>query len=70
MVKAELMLLDNYDLFVDGKHLKPSNCYYYSSSPLHVLYNTNCPDSLKEKIEDILEKYSVPAEEDIDQPTA
>lgn len=57
MVKAELMQLDKENVLVDGKELKPSNCYYFGSNPLHVLYNTNCPESLKEKIETILEKY-------------
>lgn len=58
MVKAELMQLDNESLLLDGKYIKPSNCYYFGSNPLHVLYNTNCPESLKEKIETILDKYS------------
>ena len=63
MVKAELMQLDNENLLLDGKYIKPSNCYYFGSNPLHVLYNTNCPESLKEKIETILEKYSDTNEE-------
>lgn len=63
MVKAELMQLDEKNVLVDGKELRPSNCYYFGSNPLHILYNTNCPESLKEKIEHILEKYSDTDEE-------
>ncbi|UAY51225.1 hypothetical protein [Ferruginibacter albus] len=57
-VKAELEELDNAFIEVNGKQLKPSSCYYIGYNPPHILYNTNCPDSLKLHIEKILSKYT------------
>jgi hypothetical protein len=37
--------------------MKPSQCYTFSLNPPHVLFNTNCPDSLREKVPAILLKY-------------
>lgn len=62
-LQAELHELEANDIIIDGKHLKPSNCYYVGSNPLHILYNTNCPDTLKQSIENILAKYK-PTDED------
>ena len=56
-VKAELDELDRELIEVDGNRLKPSQCYHFDVSPVHVLFNTNCPDSLKEKVRAILSKY-------------
>ena len=49
--------LDHETIQIDGASLKPSECYYFSSDPLHVLFNTNCPETLKEKISGIVKKY-------------
>lgn len=56
-IKAELDQLDQDAVIIDGIHLKPSQCYHFDIDPLHVLFNTNCPDSLKEKVQSILSKY-------------
>ena len=56
-IKAELQALDNENVQVEDKSIKPSSCYYFGSNPAHILYNTNCPDSLKEKINAIISKY-------------
>lgn len=56
-VKAELDELDRELIEVDGSRLKPSQCYHFDVSPVHVLFNTNCPDSLKLKVQSILSKY-------------
>jgi hypothetical protein len=56
-VKSELGELDREFVEVAGKRLKPSQCYRFETNPLHVLFNTNCPDSLKERVETILFKY-------------
>jgi len=58
-VRNELSRLDEMEVMVDGKPVKPSTCYYFGSSPLHVLYNLNCPDKLKEIIQDIIQKHVV-----------
>ena len=63
LIRAELSLLDNDLVEVDGNQLKPSQCYRFELDPLHVLFNTNCPDHLREKVESILFKY-VSADED------
>lgn len=61
-LRAELDLLDEELLPVEGRMLKPSQCYYLETDPPHVLFNTNCPDALREKIETILLKYLPPDE--------
>ncbi|MFT3680155.1 MAG: hypothetical protein QM791_07765 [Ferruginibacter sp.] len=57
MLKKELSQLDECSIDIDGKNLRAGSCYYIGYNPLHVLYNTNCPESLKEKIESIISKY-------------
>lgn len=56
-VKAELGELDQQFVEIDGKRLKPSQCYRFDLDPAHVLFNTNCPDDLKKKVQSILSKY-------------
>lgn len=57
LIKEELKKLDESNVVVDGKNIKPCNCYYFDSNPLHVLYNINCPESLKREIERIIKTY-------------
>jgi hypothetical protein len=56
--KEELGELERELVQIDGKHLKPSQCYRFNVDPVHVLFNTNCPDSLKKKINSIIAKYT------------
>ena len=56
-MKSELRELDNDAIEIEGKTLKPSQCYRMEMDPVHIMFNTNCPESLKEKIENILAKY-------------
>jgi hypothetical protein len=56
-IQAELNELDRDLVDVDGLRLKPSQCYHFDINPTHVLFNTNCPDSVKEKVHAILSKY-------------
>jgi len=56
-LKAELDLLDQNLVEIDGIKLKPSKCYYFGTNPGHILINTNCLESLKEKVKSILLKY-------------
>ena len=56
-VKAELSELERILVEIDGKKLKPSQCYRFDADPAHVLFNTNCPDDLRKKINAILSKY-------------
>jgi len=57
-LRAELGELEREFVQVDGKRLKPSQCYRFNDDPVHVLFNTNCPDSLKKKINSIIAKYT------------
>jgi hypothetical protein len=58
-VKAELGELDRHLVEIDGKKIKPSQCYRFEADPAHILFNTNCPEDLKQKIQAILSKYSI-----------
>jgi hypothetical protein len=59
---SELKELDNELVQIDGTLLKPSQCYRFETDPVHLLFNTNCPDSLKQKVQAILDKH-LPAHE-------
>lgn len=57
LIQQALTELEEQPVLLGGKLVKPSQCYRFSATPPHVLYNTNCPDELMEKIETILSKY-------------
>jgi hypothetical protein len=61
-LKAALNALDSELIDIEGNRLKPSQCYHLGIQPPHVLFNTNCPESLKEKIQAIMAKYLPPDE--------
>ena len=56
-LKLELGELDRHFVEIDGKMLKPSQCYRFESDPAHFLFNTNCPEGLRQQIQSILAKY-------------
>ena len=56
-IKAELTKLDREMVEADGVQLKPSQCYHFEVDPLHVLFNTNCPDELKQKVQEIISRH-------------
>jgi hypothetical protein len=56
-VLTELKELDKESVEFDGIRMKPSQCYTLSLNPPHILFNTNCPDSLREKVLEIFRKY-------------
>jgi len=58
-LRSALLDLDSEMVEVDGLKLKPSQCYRLETNPAHVLFNTNCPQDLKEKIQALLAKYLV-----------
>ncbi|MEO6613262.1 MAG: hypothetical protein ABIT05_15365 [Chitinophagaceae bacterium] len=53
----ELKELDREMVDVDGTRLKPSQCYHFETDPAHMLFNLNCPEALKEKIQGLITKY-------------
>jgi len=48
-VKAELGELDRHLVEIGGKKIKPSQCYRFEADPAHILFNTNCPEDLKQR---------------------
>ena len=56
-LKQELKELDKDMIDLDGRQLKPSQCFHVSLDPVHIMFNTNCPDTLKEKVEALLTKH-------------
>ncbi len=64
----ELEALDEEMVELEGRQLKPSHCYRVNLDPVHVLFNTNCPDSLKEKVEALLTKHLGTREDDSQDP--
>ncbi len=56
-IKKELTELDLEMINADGVSLKPSQCYHFDSDPLRILFNTNCPDELKQKVQDIISRH-------------
>ena len=62
-IRAELNHLDDEMVRVDDRMLKPSQCYRIELDPVHVLFNTNCPEALRCKVQSILSKY-IPGVED------
>ncbi len=58
-VVEELNKLDEQNLEIKGMCMKPSQCFHYSFKPVHVLFNTNCPDELREKVLNIFSKYGL-----------
>ena len=57
-LREELHALDNETIEIEGKPFRPSQCYRFETDPAHILFNTNCPESLREKVQSILSKYT------------
>jgi hypothetical protein len=53
----ELRELDRQQIELDGKSFKASQCYHWESDPAHLLFNTNCPADLRDRVESIIAKY-------------
>lgn len=49
--------LDRQLVMVDGRMMKPSQCFRYETAPLHYMFNTNCPEELKQQVEAIFKKH-------------
>jgi hypothetical protein len=58
-IKAELDELNKTYMEIDGRRINPAACYHFSIDPPHFLYDTDCPDILKEKIKAIISKYII-----------
>ena len=58
-IKGAMEALGNNTITVDGVETQANRCYYFSLNPPHVLFNDNCPESLKESILSIFSYYDV-----------
>ena len=56
-LKMELAELEREWVKVGEREVKPSQCYRLSENPLRILYNADCPDSLKTRIEKLIRKH-------------
>jgi hypothetical protein len=56
-LSAELRALDEENFDLTEASLKPSQCYHLEIDPVHLLFNTNCPDALKKRVQTIVAKY-------------
>lgn len=56
-IKKELNGLEDQLLEINGKQFKPSQCYRFGTNPVHILFNTNCPAELKQKVNAIINRY-------------
>lgn len=59
-LQRELDDLDHEQVLIDGKLFKPSQCFHAEFDPVHILFNTNCPADLREKVEMIFARYLGP----------
>jgi hypothetical protein len=58
-LNEELGELDKEMIQVNGRWVHPSNCYRVSENLPQILFNTDCPDELKKRVQDILNKYGM-----------
>jgi hypothetical protein len=42
---------------IEGSQLSASQCYHFESDPPHFLFNLNCPDALRKKLEGLIFKH-------------
>jgi hypothetical protein len=59
LLMHELEVIEEAVVVLGDVELKPSQCFHIESDPPHVLFNENCPESLKERINEILRRYGV-----------
>lgn len=57
MLLDELETLDREVIELKGLTMKPSQCYHLSVDPVHILFNENCPEWLKDRVNGILKRY-------------
>jgi len=58
-IKQAMDELGRQTVLADGTPIEACQCYYFSLNPLHVLFNDNCPEVLKENIRSIFRYYEI-----------
>jgi hypothetical protein len=42
---------------IEDSQLSASQCYHFETDPPHFLFNLNCPEALKQRLKEILQRY-------------
>jgi hypothetical protein len=66
-LREELDALNRDWRDLEGTELSASQCYHFETDPPHFLYNLNCPDGLRQKLEALLHKHFPANENSITQ---
>lgn len=56
-LKNDLDALNREWKDIEGSNLSAKQCYHFETDPPHFLYNLNCPDSLRQKLKGLIDKY-------------
>jgi hypothetical protein len=56
-LREDLDRLNREWMDIDDSKLSANQCYHLETDPPHFLFNLNCPETLQQKLKDILRKY-------------
>ena len=56
-LRDELDLLNKEWRDIKGSKLSANQCYHFETDPPHLLFNLNCPDTLRQKLQSLLSKH-------------
>jgi hypothetical protein len=56
-LRDDLDLLNKEWRDIKGSLLSANQCYHFESDPPHFLYNMNCPDTLRQQLNNLLLKH-------------
>ena len=56
-LRDDLDLLNKDWRNIEGSPLSANQCYHFETDPPHFLFNLNCPDNLRQELNDLLLKH-------------
>jgi hypothetical protein len=56
-LREDLDDLNREWMTINGTDLSAVQCYHLETNPPHFLFNLNCPEGLRQKLRDLLEKH-------------
>jgi hypothetical protein len=56
-LRDDLDLLNKEWRDIEGSKLSANQCYHFETDPPHFLFNLNCPDTLRQKLQSLLSKH-------------
>ena len=56
-LRDDLDLLNKEWRDIEGNPLSANQCYHFETDPPHFLFNMNCPDGLRQKLNGLLLKH-------------